>query len=78
MRMSIRSSQPLSLKPTVSTTSVSPSYLPIECPIHEFEITVGMSSPIQVDSAHQVILIEQEEHVVRELAELENTPIIQH
>src|SRR5882762_5300698 len=33
-------------------------------------ISVGMSSPIHVDSAHQVILIEQEEHHVRELTEL--------
>jgi hypothetical protein len=37
-----------------------------------------MSSPIQVDSAHQVILIEQEEHLVGELAELEKTSLIHH
>jgi len=49
----------------VSTTSVSPSYLPIECPHPGVRITVGMSSPIHVDSAHQVILIEQQEHLVR-------------
>src|SRR5713226_3850913 len=40
--------------------------------------TLGMSAPIQVDSAHQVILIEQEEHLVRELAELEKTSLIHH
>jgi hypothetical protein len=37
-----------------------------------------MSSPIHVDSAHQVILIEQQEHLVRELTELENPSLIQH
>src|SRR5882762_9441643 len=41
-------------------------------------ITVGMSSPIHVDSAHQVILIEQQEHLVRELTELEHAKLIQH
>ena len=40
-------------------------------------ISVGMSSAIHVDSAHPVILIEQEEHLIRELPELEKPPVVQ-
>src|ERR1700674_549397 len=38
--------------------------------------TCGMLSPVHVDAPHPMIVIEEEEHLVRELAKLENAPII--
>src|SRR5579864_2699027 len=41
-------------------------------------MTVGMPPPVHIDSAHPVILVEQKEHFVRELTNLDNVPVIQH
>src|SRR6185369_15243954 len=38
-------SQVLSLKPIVSTTSVSPSHVPTECPVHEGSRALGCGRP---------------------------------
>src|SRR5713101_7171945 len=64
-----RSIQVLSFRPIVSTTSVSPSYRPMEFPIHVKSGSLGCWRP-SVDLANMVIKLEQLNHPARGLNDL--------